>query len=148
MVAMRGLPRWRNCVNCEVGAGRYTGGGLDMMDRTMDGERNRGQWGGLAAKPGQRGAERSRSNRGHEFPRRHLHRLFGEGRPALFLAGLCGLVGVLLVPVALSLSLPFFAAGLGAIAVSVWMIGLTREVLVSGTTGADESARSRAGEGP
>ena len=45
------------------------------------------------------------------------------------------MVGALLVPVAVSLSLPFFAAGLGAMLVFAWMLESTPEVPVSGTSG-------------
>jgi len=56
-----------------------------------------------------------RGKLGGEFARRHFDLLVSEGRPILFLAGLCGTAGTLLVPVGYSLTLTFYAAGLGAV---------------------------------
>lgn len=58
---------------------------------------------------------RGRINRGVEFVRPRIDLLYSEGRPVLFLSSLCGLAGTLLMPVGFSLTLPFFAAGFGAV---------------------------------
>ena len=52
-----------------------------------------------------------------DFAARQIAYLSKEGRPILFLAGLCGLAGVLMLPVAAGLTLPFVIAGAGAVIV-------------------------------
>jgi len=54
--------------------------------------------------------------------RHHMASLYTEGRPALYVAGLCGLIAAFFAPVEVSLALPFIAAAFGAVAVSVWSI--------------------------
>lgn len=108
---------------------------MDMVHRAKEGETARGRWREFAWAGRELGAYRTGWDRGYELIRRHLHCLCGEGRPALFLVVLCGLAGGLLMPVALSLSLPFFTAALGVVVVSVWTMGSPAESPVAGLVG-------------
>jgi hypothetical protein len=56
------------------------------------------------------------------FTPAHARILWRHGRPVLFLTALCILAGVLLSPVSPVLGLTFFAAGLGALALCLWMV--------------------------
>jgi hypothetical protein len=56
------------------------------------------------------------------FAPAHARLLWRHGRPVLFLTGLCILAGVMLSSVSAVLGLTFLVAGLGALALCLWMV--------------------------